>query len=448
MASMGQPVNADMMVPGSGLIPVGEVRLIPDLSAVQALPWAEGHSIAPAEMWERDLSRPSPFCPRAALKHALLALEQGYDIKLMLGFELEFTLLRPVTSSSADASSIVLTAGGHSWTPVDESIYCQSSALDHMSSVLDKMVSALESMGIDVQQYHAESGPGQFEIATAPYPALEAVDKLLYSKEVISAVARQHGLEVTFLPKPYAGLAGSGCHCHISLWQAHPELQHHSSASSYSSNSIIEDLPLITVAPGTVPVGRSSHASGQCVPEGYPTLSNTAAAFLAGLLEHLPGLLCFTAPTNNSYDRLLPGTWSGAHICWGYDNREAPLRVCCPDPDKPETTNIEYKAFDGTTNPYIGVTAIIAAGMRGLQEASVLPPPTQVMPNPADTATPQLRSLPASLQEAMAAFEKDNSLQTKLQQLLGPDLLKAFLAVRRFEAAEVKDPIATLLRYS
>ncbi len=81
------------------------------------------------------------------------------------------------------------------------------------------MVATLESMGISVVQYHAESAPGQFEIATGCYPALDAADKLVLSREAIAAVARRHGLEVCFAPKPLANAGGNGCHCHFSLWK-------------------------------------------------------------------------------------------------------------------------------------------------------------------------------------------------------------------------------------
>lgn len=94
------------------------------------------------------------------------------------------------------------------------------------------------------------------------------------------------------------------------------------------------------------------------------TLSTTASHFLAGILHHLPALLPFTAPSVNSYSRLAPSCWSGAYQIWGWDNREAPLRMACPD-GLPDNLNAEYKAFDGSTNPYVGLTALICAGMLG-----------------------------------------------------------------------------------
>ncbi|KAF6262809.1 hypothetical protein COO60DRAFT_573156 [Scenedesmus sp. NREL 46B-D3] len=372
---MGQPAAADTVLPGSGLSAVGEVLLVPDLSAVQTLPWAPGHSIAPVDMLERDLSKPFVCCPRSALKHALAALKSAHGVELLVGFELEFMLLKPAAAAAAAAgdTGVILQSG--SFRPVDESIYCQSSAFDQAAPVLDKMVAALESMGIGVVQYHPESAPGQFEIATKPFPALQAADKLLLTKEVISGVARQAGLEVTFLPKPLLGYAGSGCHCHVSLWKpkssseeavslmttppspAAGELSGPLSSQPSASNAVAADYQ-----PGN---HGSSSSSSHHVP-GYPLLSSMAASFLAGLLHHLPGLLPFTCATENSYARLTPGTWSGALTCWGWDNREAPLRLTCPNAADPAgSCNIEFKPFDATANPYIGLAAMIAAGMRG-----------------------------------------------------------------------------------
>ncbi|WIA40825.1 hypothetical protein OEZ86_004502 [Tetradesmus obliquus] len=468
--SMGQPAAADTVLPGSGLSAVGEVLLLPDLDAAVALPWAQGHSMAPVDMLERDMSKAFACCPRSALKHALAALKKSHSIQLLVGFELEFMLLKPAAAAAAGAaagSELLLQSAGNCYRPVDESIYCQSTAFDQAALVLDKMVEALQSMGIGVVQYHAESAPGQFEIATKPFPALQAADKLLLTKEAICSVAAQAGLAVTFLPKPLPGYAGSGCHCHISLWEA----------DSSNGSSSGKPVSLMTAAAAPTPAAdgttaaaanpplRSSGSStiSQHYVPGYPLLSSTAACFLAGLLDYLPALLPFTCPTENSYARLQPGTWAGALTCWGWDNREAPLRLSCPNAANPAAScNIEFKAFDGTANPYIGLAAILAAGMRGIEEAASLPPPLQVEPaaalaaaaaadgassGAAAAAVSKLQQLPGSLAEALAALQGDSSLQAKLQQLLGPELLRAYLAVKDWEAQQQTGTDKLLLRY-
>eukprot|EP00775_Hariotina_reticulata_P007353 gene7353-7564_t len=399
----------------TGLSPVGEVLLVPDLLAAVQLPWCPGHSMAPVDMMERDLRTPWSCCPRSALKTALMALELPHDLRLTVGFELEFVLLKPVQPQAAAAGGggggsgevqeLQLTSGQGSYLPVDDSIYCQTLAFDQMAPVLDQMVATLEQMGIGVFQYHAESAPGQFEIATKPYPALEAVDKLLLSKEAISAVARQHGLQVTFLPKPFPTKGGSGLHCHFSLCQT-------------SRGKMINVMTAVAAAgfqeqPGTTTAAEDKAAY---VP-GYPKLSDAASLFLAGVLSHLPALLPFTAPSVNSYQRLQPCTWSGAYACWGWDNREAPLRLCCPRMADPGSCNAEFKAFDGSTNPYLGVAAVVAAGLTGLEARVPLPAPTQVDPGTAQPSSPAGSSswppLPRSLEEALEALQDDGTYKVR-----------------------------------
>jgi glutamine synthetase len=104
--------------------------------------------------------------------------------------------------------------------------------------------------------------------------------------------------------------------------------------------------------------------SSSAMTEEGDDLTPTAAAFCAGLLEHLPGLLCWTAPSVHSYARLAPNCWSGAYAIWGWDNREAPLRVTCPG--DASSLNVEYKAFDGSTNPHLALAAMVATGMLGV----------------------------------------------------------------------------------
>jgi glutamine synthetase len=190
------------------------------------------------------------------------------------------------------------------------------------------------------------------------------------------------------------------------------------------------------------------------VPAGCHGLSCAGEAFLGGVLARLPGLLPFLLPSANSYARLQPCCWSGAFLCWGYENREAPLRVCCPA-GGPGGVNIEVKCVDGTTNPYIGLAALLAAGMQGLDapDAAALPPPVHADPSAGDGgsggATPRqpLQRLPASLGAALQELEGDARVQGVVQEVLGPELVTAYLAVRRAEAAATVPPDALLLRY-
>ncbi|MBA0776666.1 hypothetical protein Gotri_011631 [Gossypium trilobum] len=148
---------------------------------------------------------------------------------------------------------------------------------------------------------------------------------------------------------------------------------------------------------------------------------------MAGVLDHLPSILAFTAPLPNSYDRIQPNTWSGAYQCWGKENREAPLRTACP-PGIPNgfVSNFEIKSFDGCANPHLGLAAIIAAGIDGLRRHLHLPQPIDA--NPA-TLEGKLSRLPKSLRESLEALQKDNVLK----ELIGEKLVVAITGVRKAE---------------
>ncbi|GBF89703.1 type-1 glutamine synthetase-like [Raphidocelis subcapitata] len=401
-ACNGMGVNGDSLIPASGLTASGEVRLTPDPSTyVPQLPWYPAHGMACCDLLERS-GAPWSCCPRSALARCLGRLSERCGLTLRAGFELEFVLLRPTAAPPGGL-------GGSGWEPVDSALYCLTSGFDAQCAVLDAMVSALLECGIGVVQYHKEAAPGQFEIATAPADALLAADRLVQSKEVISAVARRHGLAVTFVPKPMAKEAGSGCHMHLSLWKD----------------------------------GESAMPGERGGADGSPSLSAAASAFFGGVLSHLPALLPFMSPSCGtdwgSYARLRPGCWAGAFACWGWDNREAPLRATRPG--GAETTNFELKSTDGTTNPYIALAAVACAGGIGLEYGAALPPPVDGAPEGAAPA------LPGTLAEALAALEADRPLRAAVAEGLGPELVRAYLAVRAGEAEARPSLRDVLLRY-
>ena len=247
---------------------------------------------------------------------------------------------------------------------------------------------------------HPESGPGQFEIVTLHEPAMQAADSLIYRKETISAVARRHSLVASFMPKPFADQAGSGTHCHVSL--------------------LAED-------------GRNAMADG----EQPFSLSAIGEAFAAGILEHLPAVMAFTAAHPNSYRRIAPGTWSGAYRCWGVNNKECPLRLVGL-PGRPESVNFEVKTVDGTANPHLALAALITAGVLGIRGGSVLPGPVQVDParlSDQEREDAGCERLPCTLAEALDCLEQDALFGDAFDEIVGGTALRqAYVAVKRLEA--------------
>ncbi|XP_020230442.1 protein fluG [Cajanus cajan] len=373
--TMGFASHMDGPADGCGLIAVGETRLIPDLTTIRRIPWNKQDEmvladmcVKPGEAWE--------YCPRDALRRVSKILKHEFDLEMNAGFENEFILLKSITRE-----------GKEEWVPVDSSPYCSSSAFDAASPVLREVAGALQSLGISVEQLHAEGGKGQFELVLKYTICTKAADNLVYTREVVRAIARKHGLLATFIPKYALDDFGSGSHVHLSLWR---NGQNVFMASDRSSKH------------GISTVGKE---------------------FMAGILHHLPSILAFISPLPNSYDRLQPNTCSSAYLFWGNENKEAPLRATSP-PGTPDglVSNFEIKPFDGSANPYLGIAAILAAGIDGLRRHLSLPEPVDTNPNPEI-----LQRLPASLSESLDALHKDDFLK----EFISDKLLTAIKAIRK-----------------
>ncbi|MGP1383814.1 MAG: glutamine synthetase family protein [Thainema sp.] len=389
VAQQAIPVMYDAPALDSGLGPVGEVWLQPDWSTLQILPYCPSHARVIGQM-VRD-QQPWSICSRQFLKR-MIAQAAEINLQIKAAFEPEFYLLK--TQSDPDAVTI---------TPADPTVFAATAAMDMQQPVIDAIADALVAQDIEIEQYYPESGPGQQEISVRYTDALTAADQHIVFRETVRTVAAQHGLTATFVPKIFADSAGSGCHLHFSLWRDNKNLLIHPNSSAPS--------PL--------------------------TLPQIPASFTAGILAHLPGLMALTTPSTNSYRRLQPHLWSGAFQAWGFDNREAAIRVPS-SPAPPSPTHIEVKTVDGSANPYLALGGIIAAGLDGIRQDLRLPDPVKV--DPGTLSEQELRShsispLPRSLKQAIDAFAADSVLQTAL----GEPLTKAILAVRQAEWQAMKD---------
>ncbi|XP_006662411.2 protein fluG [Oryza brachyantha] len=388
-ASMGMTSFTDGPADGSNLTGVGEIRLVPDMSTLLRLPWSRREEMVMAEMQIRP-GEAWEYCPRNTLRKVTKVLLDEFNVTMKAGFENEFYLRKKLVSGEKEL-----------WVPFDNSPYCSTTAFDGASSMLQEIYTSLKAADIVVEQLHAESGKGQFEIALKYVLCSLAADKLIYAREIIKSVARKHGLLATFLPKPDLNDIGSGSHVHLSLWE--------------NDQNVF--------------MGSSEY--------NYYGMSRVGENFLAGVYHHLPSILAFTAPHPNSYNRIQPNTWSGAYQCWGKENREAPLRTACP-PGIPLdlVSNFEIKAFDACANPHLGLAAIVAAGIDGLRKGLKLPEPTES--NPADYAS-KLKRMPQDLTESVEALAADEILH----DLIGDKLVTAVIAVRKAEIDHyAKNPAA------
>ena len=264
--------------------------------------------------------------------------------------------------------------------------------MDLNHSVIMNIVESLIAQNITVEQYYPESGPGQHEITMRYSDALSAADNQVIFRETVKATAYQHGLIASFLPKIFPDTAGSGCHLHLSLWK--------------DDENILQD------------------------PDTEYGIGETAQAFIAGILYHLPALMAITTPIPRSYRRIRPHLWSGAFQIWGFNNRETAVRVIQEENGK--IRHLELKTVDATSNPYLVLGAVIAAGLHGIQENMRLAEPVQRDPatlSPEERNENRIIPLPGNLGEALAALGNDETIL----YAMGPDLSQSYLAVKNKE---------------
>jgi glutamine synthetase len=363
-----------MLHPESGLSPVGECRLVPDLSTLVPLPFARSQATVACDMMEPDATTPWDGCPRSALKRVLGRLgERGY--RSLASYEAEFYVWGPEG-------------------PLDRTPYAASFALTTAADFVAELAETLEEMGVRPEQCHAEVGHGNLEISVGEAEALAAADRRVQVLEAIRGVAHRMGLETTMAPKPYLEGAGNGHHLHMSLYE--------------------NDAPVLFDPSGA--------------------LSGPGSGFVAGLLEHLPAVMAFTAASPNSYQRLAPGMWSSVYAAYGLDNREAAVRIASPVAGaESATANVELKPMDVTANPYLALAAVLAAGMDGMDRNLDPGEPASVDPatlSDEERASKGIYPLPASLDEALDALERDRVLI----EALGEPLVRTHLAVGRAQA--------------
>jgi glutamine synthetase len=353
---------------------------VPDPESFAVLPYTPKSARLLCDMLTLE-GEPWGACPRSFLKRMIERGRQA-GVALKAAFENEFTLARH--------------EGGR-YVPLDRSPCFSTIGMDSAAPVMIEIIEALMTQGVYPEQYYAELGPGQQELPVRFADALRAADNQITVRETARGVALRHGLLASFAPKPFPDEAGNGSHVHCSLWR-------------------IKD-------------GRSHFHD----PSGRYGLSEAGHAFIGGVLAHLPALVALTAPSVNSYRRLQPRFWSSAYTAWGPDNREAAVRV----PSKRrglemESTNLEFKPCDPSSNPYLALGGLLAAGLDGLERKLDPGEPALVDPDTlsqAERTQRGIRRLPTSLTEALDALERDEVLRAAL----GDTLAREYLVVKRSE---------------
>lgn len=367
----------DEMQTDTGYGATGEIRLVPDLSTFSILPYAPSSALVICDMLELDKS-PWALCPRAILKRQLEQYQQ-LGIRFEASFEPEFLLGK---------------LEGDAINPIDKSNCFSTDGMNRAAGFIDDFIKALHTQGLTVAQYYPELGHGQHELSVMHAPALEAADNHIIYRETLRGISTQHGLTASLAPKPAVEAAGNGCHLHLSAWD-----------TDTNTNLFYSDTGL----------------------------SNFGKCFVAGVLKHLPAIVSLTCASVNSYRRLKPKSWSSAYTCWGYENREAAVRV--PSlywEHEIESANIELKCVDSSSNPYLALAVVIACGMDGVKRKLSPPEPVETDPSSLGTeeaAEKKVERLPTSLREACKKLFMDQTVR----EALGDEFTNVYLKVKTSE---------------
>jgi glutamine synthetase len=375
-------------VEGFARIQESDMRLVLDPGTYAMLPWS------PAELRRArvfcDIYTPNnePFAgdPRGTLKRVLARLEErGWTYNV--GPEPEFFLFKRNGPESIHP------------VPHDVGGYFDFSANDEAVRVRSELMDALRSMGLDVEMGHHEVALGQHEIDFRFANALRTADNILTLKYTVKAIAAQHGLVASFMPKPIFGINGSGMHCHQSLFDS-------------AGNNLFFD--------------RSD--------EFY--LSRLAYNFIAGQLSHARALAAIVAPTVNSYKRLVPGYEAPVYVGWAQINRSALIRIPRYTEGRDKSIRAELRFPDPSANPYLALTAMLAAALDGIEKGLTPPAPLNNVNvyhlTEEERRAMNIPELPGSLAEALRELEED----VVLKAALGTVVYEAF---HRAKWAEVEE---------
>jgi glutamine synthetase len=368
------------VVTGDAIGVVGDLRIRIDPAAVRVL--GDGLAWAPGDFFTQDGS-PDPFCSRGTLRRVEERLKAA-GFEALVGHEMEFVLVEP------------------DGAPLPSQLWAQyglAGVLEHEGFVRDVLEAAAAS-GVAIEQLHPEYGVNQFELSLAPLAPVAAADQLILMRIIVGRVARKYGVRVSLSPVPFAGSVGSGAHQHFSLTRG--------------------GEPIFAGVPGP----------GGMTPPGESAI--------AGLLAGLPGAQGVLGGSILSGLRMQPGFWSGAHVCWGTENREAAVRFVAGGDANPRGANVEVKVVDPSANPYFATAAILGLALDGIERNLPLPP--EVTVNPAllsadERAAAAVTQLPSDQTEVIDALAASALVRT----ILGDSAVEAVVAVRRYEQERYGD---------
>ena len=263
---------------------------------------------------------------------------------------------------------------------------------DTQQDIRSEMILEMQKVGISIEKHHHETATaGQAEIDIRFGPLVKTADQLMMYKYIVKNVARRHGKTATFMPKPIFGDNGTGMHTHQSIWK--------------------DGKPLFA--------GKE-----------YAGISQLCLYYIGGILKHAPALAAFTNPTTNSYKRLTPGYEAPVLLAYSSRNRSAGVRIPMYSPS-PKAKRIEVRFPDPTANPYLAFSAMLMAGLDGI-ENKINPgePAEKDLYDLEPEEAAAIRTMPGSLDEALRNLEKDHQFLLK-GGVFSKDLIEAWIGYKR-----------------
>jgi glutamine synthetase len=348
---------------------------IPDPETLIPLPWKPEVGWLAADIWMGG--KPVEQGPRVVLQKVIAAAgAAGYEMKS--GVECEFFLTNADGTAIADAADTAT-----------KPCYDQS-ALMRRYDVITEICDAMLALGWEAYQNDHEDANGQFEMNWTYDNALVTADRHVFFKFMAKSIAEKHGLRATFMPKPFLGLTGSGCHAHVSLWNG--------------TTNLFEDEA------------------------GALGVSSLGYNFIGGIIEHADALAALLNPTVNSYKRInAPRTTSGATwapntVTYSGNNRTHMVRI-------PEPGRFEMRLADGATNPYLLQAGILAAGLDGITKKTDPGPRLDINMYTDGHLVKDAKRLPLNLLDALRAFEGS----TTLKAALGESFVRSYAKLKHAE---------------
>jgi glutamine synthetase len=375
-------------VEGFARIQESDMHLRVDTDTYAVLPWTPQHMKRARFFCDIMTPEGEPFSgdPRGLLKRLMAGLKEEGMI-FNCGPEPEFFLFRK--------------NGGLGPVPHDVGGYFDFSAEDEAVQVRTELMYALNSMGLEIEVGHHEVALGQHEIDFRFADALRTADNVMTFKYTVKAIAAQHGLIASFMPKPIFGINGSGMHTHMSLFDEKGKNLFYNQDDEFK-------------------------------------LSELAYSFIAGQLKHARALSAVVAPTVNSYKRLVPGYEAPVYIGWAQRNRSALIRIPRHNKGMEGATRAELRCPDPSCNPYLAFTAMLLAAQDGMKNKMTPPKPLNNINiyrlSEEERKAKDIKALPSSLLEALHELDQDQVLK----EGLGEEIYSAFRRAKMHEWEEFR----------